>query len=80
MRFHTVDIRALLNGVDLEGERSTMDTRDTNPLRLFYSYSSKDEDFKLKLESHLTILRRQRKLATWNMRMIRPGEEWEKSH
>ena len=75
---HRMDIRALLDGIDLEGARSTMNTTETKPLRLFYSYSSKDEEFKLELETHLTLLKRQGKLDTWNMRMIPPGKEWEK--
>jgi internalin A len=75
---HEIDILALLDGIDIEGARSTMNTPETKPLRLFYSYSSKDEEFKLELETHLTLLKRQGKLDTWNMRMIPPGKEWEK--
>lgn len=74
---HEVDILGLLNGIDVEGARSTM-TGSDKPPRLFYSYSSKDEEFQQELETHLTLLKRQGKLDTWNMRMIPPGKEWEK--
>jgi len=76
---HEVDIRELLEGIDLEGARTAMGTSDNKPLRLFYSYSSKDEEFKLELETHLALLKRQGKLDTWSMRMIPPGKEWEKA-
>jgi internalin A len=75
---YEVDVRTLLDGIDLEGTRSTMRASEAKPLRLFYSYSSKDEEFKIELETHLALLKRQGKLDTWNMRMIPPGKEWEK--
>jgi internalin A len=46
------------------------------PLRLFYSYSHKDEKLRDKLETHLKILERQGLIAPWHDRKILAGEEW----
>ncbi|TRZ48360.1 toll/interleukin-1 receptor domain-containing protein [bacterium] len=48
------------------------------PKRVFYSYSHKDEDLKEKLDEQLTILKRDGFISTWDDRMIRPGEEWDR--
>jgi internalin A len=73
-----VDVHALLNGVDLEGTRHRERTRDTQrqAVRLFYSYSHKDEPFRNELETHLKLLQRQGLLETWHDRKIEAGEEW----
>jgi len=47
------------------------------PLKLFYSYSHKDERFREQLETHLSLLRRQELIEEWHDRMIGPGDEWE---
>ncbi len=50
---HTLDgVLQLLNGLRLEGARS-MKTFEPKAARLFFSYSSKDEEFKAELETHL---------------------------
>jgi hypothetical protein len=46
------------------------------PLRVFISYSHKDERLRRDLETHLKLLRRQEVIATWTDRRIMPGEEW----
>lgn len=46
------------------------------PIRLFYSYSHKDEDLRKELEDHLSLLRRQGVISGWHDRMIGAGEEW----
>jgi hypothetical protein len=38
------------------------------PIRLFYSYSHKDEDLRKELEDHLSLLRRERVIAPWHDR------------
>ena len=73
-----LDVAELLNGVDLAGSRRRSDEKvgaDT-PLRLFYSYSHQDETLRNELETHLKILERQGLIATWNDRLIRPGQDW----
>ncbi len=78
-----IDVQELLNGVDLEGTRRREDRREElaemreEPIRVFISYSQKDEKrFRLALDSHLKILQRQRVITTWHDRMIKPGTEW----
>ena len=46
------------------------------PLRLFYSYSHKDEELRKELEEHLALLRRQDYIVGWHDRKIGPGQEW----
>ena len=46
-------------------------------LKLFLSYSHKDETLKDELANHLSTLRRQGVISSWDDRKIRPGEEWD---
>ena len=73
-----VDVHTLLNGVELEGVRRRESTIDTprQAVRLFYSYSHKDETLRNKLETHLKLLQRQNLLETWHDRKIEAGAEW----
>jgi internalin A len=73
-----LSVTELLNGVDLEGTRKPHALKDftESPLRLFYSYSHKDEDHQADLEIHLSLLRRKGLLETWSDRKITPGQEW----
>jgi internalin A len=77
-----VNVQKLLNGVDLEGTRRREDKREAlaemreEPVRVFISYSHKDERFRLKLEPHLKLIQRQGLIATWHDRLIKPGTEW----
>jgi len=45
-------------------------------VRLFYSYSHKDESLRNELETHLKLLQRQGLIETWHDRKIEAGEEW----
>lgn len=47
-----------------------------NSIRLFYSYSHKDEELRDELEKHLVLLKRQGLLDTWHDRGISLGQEW----
>jgi hypothetical protein len=47
------------------------------PLKVFYSYSHKDERFRDQLETHLSLLRRQQLIEEWHDRMIGAGDDWE---
>jgi internalin A len=77
-----IDVQELLNGVDLTGTRRREDRREElaemreEPIRVFISYAHKDERFRLALEPHLKLLQRQRLIATWHDRLIKPGAEW----
>ena len=77
-RVVTVDVHALLNGVELDGTRRRERTMDAQrqAVLLFYSYSHKDETLRNELETHLKLLQRQGLLETWYDRKIEAGEEW----
>ena len=45
-------------------------------MRVFYSYSHKDAEFRGELEAHLSLLKRQRLIEDWHDRKIMPGTEW----
>jgi internalin A len=73
-----LDVQELLNGVDLEGtvrKERTMEMK-IEALRLFYSYSHKDEGLRNELETHLKLLQRQGLIETWHDRKIEAGAEW----
>ena len=73
-----LSVRALLNGVDLEGSRlrEREPEREMRVLTLFYSYSHKDETLRNELETHLKLLQRQNLISTWHDRKITAGAEW----
>lgn len=48
-----------------------------NGKRIFYSYSCKDEEFRIQLQNHLTNLRREGVITEWHFREISAGKEWE---
>ena len=56
--------------------QSAATQKTTVPIRLFYSYSHKDEELRKELEDHLSLLRRQVVISGWHDRMIGAGEEW----
>lgn len=47
-------------------------------LKIFYSYSHKDEAYRLSLESHLSILSRKNVISGWSDRDITAGQEWKR--
>ncbi|WP_437760199.1 TIR domain-containing protein [Sorangium sp. So ce1389] len=48
----------------------------TDPVRLFFSYSHRDEALRDELETHLALLKREGLLQTWHDRRIGAGDEW----
>jgi internalin A len=74
----TLKVQDLLNGVDLT------DTRRRRPdaglrdqaIRLFYSYSYKDETLRDELEVRLKLLQRNNLIQPWHDRRILPGADW----
>jgi internalin A len=76
-RIIELDVNELLNGVDLEGTRRIYEAIDeAKPVRLFYSYSHKDEILRNELETHLKLLHRQGLIDTWYDRKIEAGHDW----
>ena len=50
----------------------------TNSMKkIFISYSKTDAEYLRQLENHLSVLKRQRYIATWHDRKLIPGEEWD---
>src|ERR1700737_2215407 len=45
-------------------------------LTIFYSYAHEDERLRKKLETHLSLLRKQGIIAEWHDRKIVPGSDW----
>ncbi|MGI9179538.1 MAG: COR domain-containing protein [Longimicrobiaceae bacterium] len=74
----TVDVNELLTGVDLEGTRRRERIPDERRqgVRLFYSYSHKDEPLRDQLETHLKLMQRQGLIDAWHDRKIPAGGEW----
>jgi TIR domain len=54
-----------------------MSTTIHEPIKLFISYSHRDESFRELLEEQLYALKRQELVEYWHDRRIAPGEEWE---
>ncbi len=69
----TFDVRTLLNGV---GARDPAPARGTGRIRLFISYSHRDEPFREEMEKRLKGLQRYEPIYVWTDRGIGPGEEW----
>ena len=71
-------VKAMLDGVDIEGSRRASDARQSvdRPLQAFVSYSHKDDRLRAELETHLKLLSRIGALQLWTDRRITAGTEW----
>jgi hypothetical protein len=49
------------------------------PIEIFCSYAHEDESQLQKLETHLSMLKRQGLISTWHDRQITAGTEWAQS-
>ena len=45
-------------------------------VQVFFSYAHEDEDLRIALGKHLSVLEREGLVTTWHDRMIPPGKEW----
>ena len=48
----------------------------SDPIEVFISYAHADESFRVELEKHLSILKRQGVIRAWHDRLIGAGTEW----
>ncbi|HKP72897.1 MAG TPA: COR domain-containing protein, partial [Pyrinomonadaceae bacterium] len=75
-----IDVDALLNGVEVKGERENARGREgvgrVRAARIFVSYSHKDERLLSELKIHLSPLQRLKLIETWDDREIRAGEDF----
>jgi len=51
----------------------------SSPVEIFCSYAHEDESWLRKLETHLSLLKRQDLISLWYDRLIVPGADWTKS-
>lgn len=51
----------------------------SRPVKIFYSYSHKDENFRADLEKHLSLMKRNGEIAGWHDRDISAGKDWKDS-
>lgn len=47
------------------------------PTEVFCSYAQEDQIWLEKLETHLSLLKRQHLISTWHKRLVLPGTNWE---
>jgi tetratricopeptide (TPR) repeat protein len=75
-RFQALLIQS--SSVDMEDarKREPEPAIRSNALRLFYSYSHKDEALRDELEVRLKLLQRQNLIQPWHDRRILPGTDW----
>ena len=78
--FRQIDLQDLYItlGSGLEGARREESLRGerAHALRVFFSYSHKDETLRNELETHLKLLQYRSLISTWHDRKIEAGEEW----
>ncbi len=75
----SLNVRVLLNGVDLEGIRRpsrALPESNRKAVTAFISYSHTDESLRAELQTHLMLFKRQGLLAIWTDHCITAGEEW----
>jgi hypothetical protein len=48
----------------------------TLPINVFYAYAKQDEEFRIQLEKHLSLLQRQGIISSWYFRKLTGGDEW----
>jgi internalin A len=71
-----LSVKELLEGVELTPRQENAETTKRHPLRLFCSYSHKDETLRAELDTHLKLLQRLGVLKVWHDRRIDPGRDW----
>ena len=74
-----LNVGLVLEGVDLEARKRDMVGEHNPPVKLFYSYSHKDEDLRNEMETHLKILHRQKLIEPWHDREIDAGQDWKQT-
>lgn len=76
-RIELFNVKELLNGLDIDYARLDESTKECiMVVRVFFSYSHKDENLRDELETHLKLLQRQGIISTWHDRKIGAGNEW----
>ena len=55
----------------------TETVKEESSVKIFFSYSRKDNEVREELSKHLSILRKNKLISTWHDLEISPGEKWE---
>jgi SAM-dependent methyltransferase len=58
------------------GRRDFTHSEDLDSIQVFYSYSHRDERWRIELEKHLSIMKLQGIIDSWHDRKIEAGKEW----
>jgi internalin A len=75
------NVKSLLNGIEDENRRMITSSDGEHQMKgvsMFISYSHKDEELKDKLKAHLSSLKRDELIRTWDDRQILAGSELDK--
>lgn len=54
-----------------------LSSQESEAIKVFFSYSHKDEELRDELATHLVMMKRQGLIAAWHDRDIDAGDEWE---
>jgi internalin A len=65
-----IDVSVLLDSVEVQEESAG------RPVRVFVSYSHKDDELRAELDTHLKIFERTKLIESWHDRRIPPGADW----
>jgi hypothetical protein len=63
---------------EMKNDIAANTAKTARPIEIFYSYSRKDEELRDKLETHLSLLKRNGVIQGWHDRCISPSVEWDK--
>lgn len=78
--YDDVEVTGLLDGVFTNISKATEAAAcKENALRVFLSYSHKDEAYKEELDKHLSALKESNRIKVWNDGMISGGAEWDET-
>lgn len=55
----------------------TETVKEKSPVKIFFSYSKKDNEMREELSKHMAVLRKNKLISTWHDLEIAPGEKWE---
>lgn len=74
--FPMAQFRASVLGPEFKNEPKEKLKETTKPLEIFFSYAHEDEEFRIALENHLSILKRKGFIKSWHDRNIKAGTNW----
>lgn len=67
---------SIINEIEDYTKQTKLPDSSDKKLKVFISYSHKDENYRQELETSLSLLKRQNLIETWSDRKILPGKNW----